>query len=85
MDMEDRTNKRTILSISQKCFVPRVNRCGDHIAASTIAINGAIMLRRTLYMLALDMRDAFGSVSHKQLENNLQKLKPLQTNTKHNL
>jgi hypothetical protein len=25
-------------------------------------------------MLALDMRDAFGSVSHKQLENNLKKL-----------
>jgi hypothetical protein len=25
-------------------------------------------------MLALDMRDAFGSVSHKQLENNLRKL-----------
>jgi hypothetical protein len=27
-----------------------------------------------MYMLALDMRDAFGSVSHKQLENNLRKL-----------
>jgi hypothetical protein len=74
MDMEDRPNKKTILLISQKGFVPRVNGCGEHIAAENIAIYSAIKLRRTLYMLALDMRDAFGSVSHKQLENNLIKL-----------
>jgi hypothetical protein len=30
--------------------------------------------RRTLYILALDMRDTFGSVSHSQLHNNLQNL-----------
>jgi hypothetical protein len=64
MDKEDGPMKGIILSISQKGFEPRVNGGGEHIAAANNAINRAISLRRTMYMLALDMRDLFCSVSH---------------------
>jgi hypothetical protein len=66
--------KRPYYLFHKKGLVPRVNGCGEHIATENIAINRAIMLKRTMYILALDMRDSFGSVSHKQLENNLKKL-----------
>jgi hypothetical protein len=39
-----------------------------------MAINRAMTERRILYILALDRRDAFGSVSHMQLKNNLSSL-----------
>jgi hypothetical protein len=51
-----------------------VNFCGEHISLANIAINRAITEKRTLDILALGMRDAFGSVSHFQLCNNFQKL-----------
>jgi hypothetical protein len=70
MDFESRP-KRTILSMAQKGFIPRINGCGEHIAVANMAINRAMTTGKILYMMALDMKDAFGSVSHKQLENNL--------------
>jgi hypothetical protein len=74
LQFENRSIKRSILSMSQKGFVPRVNGCGEHISLANMAINRAMTERRTLYILALDMRDAFGSVSHSQLPNNLHNL-----------
>jgi hypothetical protein len=70
MDFENRP-KRTILSLVQKGFVPRINGCGEHIAVANIAINRAMTTGKILDMMALDMKDPFGSVSHKYLENNL--------------
>jgi hypothetical protein len=74
MSNENRSVRRGLLSLSQKGFVPRVNGCGEHIAGANMSINRAMTTRKVLYMLALDMRDAFGSVSHVQLGNNLSKL-----------
>jgi hypothetical protein len=34
---------------------------------ANMAINHALMEKKQLYLLALDMRDAFGSVSHELL------------------
>jgi hypothetical protein len=73
MDFESRP-KRTILSMAQKGFVPRINGCGEHVAMANMAINRAMTSGNILYMMALDMKDAFGSVSHKQLNNNLKSL-----------
>jgi hypothetical protein len=72
MDFESRPN-RTILSMAQKVLVPRIKGCGEHIAVANIAINRTIITEKILYMMALDMKNAFGSVSHKQFENNLVK------------
>jgi energy-converting hydrogenase Eha subunit C len=69
LDFESRP-KRIILSMAQKGFVTRINGCGEQIAIANMAINPAMTSRNILYMMALDMRDEFGSVSHKQLENN---------------
>jgi hypothetical protein len=74
LQFENRSIKRSILSMSQKGFVPRVNGCGEHIFLANMAINRAMTEHRTLYILALDMRDAFESVSHSQLRNNLNNL-----------
>jgi hypothetical protein len=68
MQFENRSIKRGLLSMSQKGFIPRINGCGEHISLANMAINRAITERRILYILALDMRDAFGSVSHMQLK-----------------
>jgi hypothetical protein len=83
MDFESRP-KRTILSMAQKGFVPRINGCGEHVAIANMAINRAMTSGNILYMMALDMKDAFGSVSHKQLNNNLKSLGLLQTNKRSN-
>jgi hypothetical protein len=74
LQFENRSIKRSLLSMSQKGIIPRVNGCGEHISLFNMAINRAMTERRTLYILALDMRDAFGSVSHSQLHNNLHNL-----------
>jgi hypothetical protein len=71
---ENYSVRRGILSLSQKGFVPRVNGCGEHIAIANKAINRAMTTPKVLYMMVLDMCDAFGSVSHVQLGNNLSKL-----------
>jgi hypothetical protein len=73
MDFDGRP-KRIILSMAQKGFVPRINGCGEHVAMANMAINRAMTTGNILYMMALDMKDSFGSVSHKQLNNNLKSL-----------
>jgi hypothetical protein len=70
MDFEGRP-KRTILSMAQKGFVPRINGCGEYVAMVNLAINRAMTIGKILYMMALDMKGAIGWVSHKQLRNNL--------------
>jgi hypothetical protein len=64
MSNENRSVRRALLSLFQKGFVPRVNGCGEFIAVANMAINRAMTTRKILYMLVLDIRDAFGSVSH---------------------
>jgi hypothetical protein len=74
IQFENRSIKRGLLSMSQKGFIPRINSCGEHISLANLVINRAMTEPRILYILALDMRDAFGSVSHMQLKNNLSSL-----------
>jgi hypothetical protein len=64
--MENRSVRRGFLSISQIGFVPRVNGCSEHIAVANMAINSSMTTHQTLFILALDMCDAFGSISHVQ-------------------
>jgi ribosomal protein S8E len=63
--------------MSQKGFVPRINGCGEHMAIAKMAINRAMTTGKTLWMMALDMKDANGSVSHKQL-GKMRKIKIMQ-------
>jgi hypothetical protein len=72
--IRNRSIKRGLLSMSQKGFIPRINGCGEHISLANMAINRAMTEHRILYILALHMCDAFGSVSHMQLKNNLSNL-----------
>jgi hypothetical protein len=60
--------------MAQKGFVPQINGCGEHVAIVNMAINRAMTTGNILYMMALDMKDAFGSVLHMQLRNNLKSL-----------
>jgi retron-type reverse transcriptase len=70
----DNRAKGTIFSHSQKGFIPRLSGCVQHLTVATMAINQALMRKENLFILAIDLKDAFGSVSHKLLEHNLQKL-----------
>jgi hypothetical protein len=74
MQFENRTIKRSLLSMSQQGFIPPINGYGEHISLANMPIIRALTEHRILYFLALDMRDAFGSVSHMQLKNNLSKI-----------
>jgi hypothetical protein len=64
----------SLFDIAQKAFVPGVSGCTEHIAQANMAMNIANSNQRGLYILAIDLKDAFGSVSHKLLENNLKLL-----------
>jgi hypothetical protein len=44
MANENRSVRRNLLSLSQKCFVPRVNGCEEHIAIWNMTINRAMMI-----------------------------------------
>jgi hypothetical protein len=70
----DNRAKGTIFSHSQKGFIPRLSGCTQHITVATMAINQALMRTENLFILDIDLKDAFGSVSHKLLEHNLLKL-----------
>jgi hypothetical protein len=63
MSNENRSVRRGWASLFQKVFAPRVNGCGEHIDSGNMAVNPAMITNKILYMLALDMLDAFGSVS----------------------
>jgi hypothetical protein len=71
MAFEDRKEKKTVFSLQQKGFVPRINGCEQHAYMANLANNRIMTERKLQYILVLDMRDAFGSVSHRLLEHNL--------------
>jgi hypothetical protein len=62
MKFDDRKGK-TVFSHSQKGFVPRISGCSQHITQASIAINLAKIRKNDIYILAIDLRDAFGSCS----------------------
>jgi hypothetical protein len=71
MGFEDRTRGKTVFSLQQKGFVPRISGCVQHTYMANMVINRAMTEMRNLYIVAIDMKDAFGSVSHRLLEHNL--------------
>jgi hypothetical protein len=78
MGFEDREKGKSFFSL-QKGFVPRISGCGQHTYMANMAINRALSKRRELYIIAIDMKDAFGSVSHRLLEHNLKDMNFPQT------
>jgi hypothetical protein len=62
---------KTICDENQKGFVPGIDGCGEHIAIANELINNAVRKDESIYVLALDLRDAFGSIPHELIRKNL--------------
>jgi hypothetical protein len=60
----------SMFDIEQKGFVPGRAGCVEHIAVANAIINDAVE-KKQLYILSLDLRDAFGSIPHDLIEENL--------------
>jgi hypothetical protein len=51
-----------------------VESCTEYTAKFSILLTNAKVNNKSIYLIALDCKDAFGSVAHKILEWNLRKL-----------
>jgi hypothetical protein len=57
-------NGINICDKEQKGFIPKRAGCIEHTAETNAIINDAVRKKTPLYILSLDLRDAFGSVPH---------------------
>jgi hypothetical protein len=55
----------------QKGFIPRRAGCVEHVAVVNALINDAVQNKLPIYVLSLDLKDAFGSVPHELIRRNL--------------
>jgi hypothetical protein len=46
--------------MAQKDFFPRINGRGEHVSFANMVINREMTTGNVLYMMALDMKNAFG-------------------------
>jgi hypothetical protein len=58
----------------QKGVVPKRAGCVEHTAIANALINDAIQKKKPIYILSLDLRDAFGSIPHDLIKSNLTQL-----------
>jgi hypothetical protein len=64
MANENISVRRGLLSMSQMGFVPSVNNCDELIGLASMVITRAMTTPKILYILPLDVWNAFGSLSH---------------------
>jgi hypothetical protein len=64
----------SMFDIEQKGFVQGRAGCVEHAAMANAIINDAVEKKRQLYILALDLRDAFGSIPHDLINENLRSI-----------
>jgi hypothetical protein len=62
-----------IVSEEQKCFIPGKAGCLEHCYMVNMMMDDAISFRKEFYIVALDFKDAFGSVPHDLLRYNFTK------------
>jgi hypothetical protein len=60
-----------MFDIEQKGFVPGRAGCVEYAAIANAIINDAVEKKKQLYILSLDLRDAFGSIPHDLILDNL--------------
>jgi hypothetical protein len=61
----------SMFDIEQKGFDPGRAGCVEHTAVANAIINDAVEKKEQLYILSLDLRDAFGSILHDLILENL--------------
>jgi retron-type reverse transcriptase len=60
-----------MFGIEQKGFVPGRAGCVKHTAVTNAIINDIVERKKQLYIISLDIRDSFGSISHDLILENL--------------
>jgi hypothetical protein len=60
----------SMFDIEQKGFVPGRAGCVEHTAIANAIIIDAVEKKKHLYILSLDLRDAFGSIPHDRILEN---------------
>jgi hypothetical protein len=61
----------SMFDIEEKGFVPGRASCVEHTAIEKAIINEAVEKKKHLYILSLYLRDAFGSIPHNLIKENL--------------
>jgi hypothetical protein len=59
------------VSLNQKGFIPGISGCSEHAAKANSIILNASRDNRSLYIVALDLKDAFCSISHQIIKQNM--------------
>jgi hypothetical protein len=60
-----------IVSLNQKGFVPGISGCAEHAARANSVIHHANLHHRSIFIVALDLKDAFGSIPHQLIKRNM--------------
>jgi hypothetical protein len=64
-----------IISIQQKGFIKDIEGCIEHISKISLLLAHVITNKKRIYIAAIDCKDAFGSVTHNILKQNLKKVR----------
>jgi hypothetical protein len=67
----DAHQKIPLVSLNQKAFIPGIAGCAEHAGKANSIITNANRNGRTLFMVALDLKDAFGSIPHQIIKKNM--------------
>jgi hypothetical protein len=60
-----------LVSLNQKGFIPGISGCAEHAARANSIIHDATVKGRSIFVVALDLRDAFGSIPHQLIKRNM--------------
>jgi hypothetical protein len=60
-----------LVSLNQKGFIPGISGCAEHAARANSIIHDAMIKERSIFVVALDLRDAFGSIPHQLIRRNM--------------
>jgi hypothetical protein len=63
-----------IISTQQKGFIKDIEGCREHILKISLLLAHAITNKKPIYIAAIDFKDAFESVTHDILKQNLKKV-----------
>jgi hypothetical protein len=61
-----------LVSSNQKGFIPGIAGCSEHSSKANSVIHNAVSSNRPIFVVALDLKDAFDSIPHQLIKRNME-------------
>jgi hypothetical protein len=61
-----------LVSSNQKGFIPKIAGGSEHSSKANSVIHNSVSINRPIFVVALDLTDAFGSIPHQLIKRNME-------------